>query len=85
MNGSGGSPTRRCLPRLRELNANHVDAVFAENQGGIKFLRDVQVSEVPRTPLLGPLPLYLRSRSKMRTGIILHTYEMATYMDFPED
>lgn len=33
-------------PRLRQLNAKNVDAVYAEGSGAINSLRDVQVSRV---------------------------------------
>lgn len=41
--GCGLAPPRRRRPSLRQLNANDVNAVFAEGQRAINSLRDVQV------------------------------------------
>lgn len=40
-------PRSKCPPKLRQLDANDVDAVFAEGQRAINSLRDVQVTIVP--------------------------------------
>lgn len=41
--GRGLAPPRRRRPKLRQLNANDVNAVFAEGQRAVNSLRDVQV------------------------------------------
>lgn len=38
-----GAPDRKRRPKLRQLDAKDVDAVFAEDPGAINSLRDVQV------------------------------------------
>lgn len=38
-----GVPDRKRRPKLRQLDAKDVDAVFAEDPGAINSLRDVQV------------------------------------------
>lgn len=42
--GCGLAPPRRRRPNLHQLNANDVNAVFAEGQRAINSLRDVQVT-----------------------------------------
>lgn len=43
------APPRQRRPKLRQLNANDVDAVFVKGEKSLNFLRDIQVIRVPLT------------------------------------